>query len=237
MIRLITRLAISGLVSSLPIQAAITTYSNNGSFSTASLALGAAATTLENFGSESPGLLPMDTPVSFNGFTASASNVGADDMGFYVASNNYAGAQYAPFTSSQYLGWGEESEFGGHNGGLAPDITLTFGPNVRAFGFDYLDSDSTDETRIFVNGIEIGLGGNGDAFTPTTNLSFRGVTYYGIVSDTDILTVEFKGTGPGGFVDAQGIDNIQIVTIVPEPSSTALLGLGAAGLLLRRRRS
>ncbi|BDS05697.1 hypothetical protein NT6N_07370 [Oceaniferula spumae] len=59
----------------------------------------------------------------------------------------------------------------------------------------------------------------------------------GVTSGDNIyIRIEKPGSGGNGRSAIYEIDNVLLVDNVPEPSSTALLGLGAIGFLLRRRR-
>ncbi|MBK1831930.1 PEP-CTERM sorting domain-containing protein [Verrucomicrobiaceae bacterium R5-34] len=52
--------------------------------------------------------------------------------------------------------------------------------------------------------------------------------------DEGYFQITFDG-GTGGINSASTIDNVALTTIVPEPSSAALLGLGGLALIMRRR--
>ena len=62
------------------------------------------------------------------------------------------------------------------------------------------------------------------------------VTFFTVSGGNDVtLTFDPEATGFDG-LDQLLLNGFQL-TFVPEPSSTALLGLGLSSLLLRRRRS
>jgi len=59
----------------------------------------------------------------------------------------------------------------------------------------------------------------------------------GTIAGTQYIFDGLDITGYHKFTTTNGVDNISIdVTVVPEPSSTALLGLGGLALILRRRK-
>ena len=75
--------------------------------------------------------------------------------------------------------------------------------------------------------------GTGFIENKTFSLSYDN-TVAGIVGDTIALRLTSNGTD-GDFATTHWVDNIS-VNAVPEPSSTALLGLGGLALILRRRK-
>lgn len=80
------------------------------------------------------------------------------------------------------------------------------------------------------------LGDTGDVtFTSTTSWDTYTVNY---TLDASAVGVKFVplmvGQGVGSSV---GFDNVGVIVPVPEPGSIAILGLGALGLITRRRRS
>ena len=118
--------------------------------------------------------------------------------------------------------------------------TIDFGP-TSAFQFDWGSIDDYNTLTIFTNfgsGVVIpgALGNfanpaNGDQLSPGTNGRFT------VFSDD---TAEyFTGIKLESSVNSFEIDNLAIAAGVPEPATWGLMivGLGAAGALLRRRRA
>ncbi len=75
-------------------------------------------------------------------------------------------------------------------------------------------------------------------YTPTEGTSFtiftNGVTGRGWTSGSFLYGTNL---GPGLVVDTSALATTGVVTVIPEPASVALIGLGATALLLLRRRS
>ena len=89
---------------------------------------------------------------------------------------------------------------------------------ITATGFDGTNSESLD--------IILSQGGSA-VFTATNRTGIADTT--GAVSDVDFSMGSNWGTSQ------YSVDNVS-VTVVPEPSSAALLGLGGLALILRRRK-
>lgn len=95
--------------------------------------------------------------------------------------------------------------------------------------FNLLDGDTTPDNPDHITGLLNGTG----TFTLTIDVSTLGIAGVSDVGDIDTFFFAFAGNETGG--GTTWIDNLVIT--VPEPSSTALLGLGAFAFALRRRRA
>ena len=95
--------------------------------------------------------------------------------------------------------------------------------------FNLLDGDTTPDATDSITGQLSGTG----TFTLTIDVSTLGIAGVSTVGDIDTFFLAFAGNETTG--GTTWVDNLVIT--VPEPSSTALLGLGLSSLLLRRLRS
>jgi hypothetical protein len=112
-----------------------------------------------------------------------------------------------------------------------PDtLTFAFDSPVSAFGVDLRD---TELGRV-VYLIEGATGGTAAARGGNNNLQF-----FGIIPEAPLDSISFEMRFQVGGSDGVIFDNVllaQPAVPVPEPSSLCLLGIGAAGLVLRGRR-
>jgi hypothetical protein len=101
--------------------------------------------------------------------------------------------------------------------------------DVGTGGFDLFNEDLGGS---FAGPVKLDIARVGDNYQFLANdvLKFTGTTYSSAVHDTFVNYLLTKG-GDGG-----GTATIDDFGIVPEPSTTALLGLGGLALILRRRR-
>ena len=95
--------------------------------------------------------------------------------------------------------------------------------------FNLLDGDTTPDNTDSITGQLSGTG----TFTLTIDVSTLGIAGVSTVGDIDTFFLAFAGNETTG--GTTWVDNLVIT--VPEPSSTALLGLGLSSILLRRKRS
>ncbi len=141
-----------------------------------------------------------------------------------IVNNVYNGDNYAPasgFTGQNFYGWGSSAG----NQGPTSTFTLT---GATAIGFDFFNTDTTDNYLISVNGID--RGGIG-YFTS----GFFGVIATGgdVISQLQIRTNSF-----GGYVSSAGVDNVRVAAhALPEPSALLLTAgalLAVAGVSRRK---
>lgn len=213
-------------VSSAGANAALVTYTDETTFDAAVGSLSA----IENFDSATAGLIAQ-SGATFGGLTVSWENGSGSNMSVFVTDNDYSSFDSevpAPFSTSQHLGWAEDSEYLNGSGTLGPTITLTFAQAQSAVGFFIYDTDGTDEYLLDVDGVNVAF--------PLAS-SFSGSTFFGVQDTTSTFTtLTLTSTSPGGFVETFGIDNISY-SEVSEPSTLALLALGLFGAGYRLRKT
>ncbi|MFK7910125.1 MAG: PEP-CTERM sorting domain-containing protein [Akkermansiaceae bacterium] len=107
---------------------------------------------------------------------------------------------------------------------------LLSSPNPGDFDLNVQDADSASFGQ-FVGNFAQGTG-NASSFNPNV------ITFEVVSNGTDDIILQMvqgtptAGGGTGGWFGYNGME----IDVVPEPSSTALLGLGGLALILRRRR-
>ncbi len=154
---------------------------------------------LEDFSSFTPGAFPESLANDLGDFSVSwEDGAGSNGMAAYIAPNPFSAAEHAPFTTSQYLGWSEVSPYSSGSGTIGPTVTLIFDTAITAVGFDFLDSDFSDEYALSIDGTVVPGLFSGD-----------GVGFFGVTSETAFTTLTFTSTVQGGVVEAFGVDNLR----------------------------
>lgn len=227
-------LAVSACAFSSQKSAAVTTsYTNLGSWQSAAPSTpGYGSTTTETFTSTSPTYFASSSttaanvafgPVAFNGFNVSGTSNG-DTVG--VANVNISSGVDSPnpMSGQNYLGWGQGNL---NNGGIAPTVTITFTDPTFGFGFDWFNTDFSDNYLLTLS--------TGNTYSSPSLFGFQSSGFFGITSDTPITSFTLQTLSSGGFVSTAGIDNVRTVQAIPEPASAILIGIGGLFLLRHRR--
>jgi fibronectin-binding autotransporter adhesin len=119
------------------------------------------------------------------------------------------------------------------------DVTNTFDLSGITTGFNIDITSLTNPGNIA--GLADGFNYTGktylDPFESFTILSFGSLTGTFDASEFNLLTGNFANSKVDWNIDIVGNDLVLNAVFVPEPSSTALLGLGGLALMLRRKRS
>lgn len=201
------------LGSPAPVQALVTTYSNSAAFNSA-LVSGFTA----NFNS-----LPFPDQV-----VLSPTNFAGNGLAFsaITTSNQLDSSLYSigPSSSDRWLSLFWPDDF----------IVLTnFSANVRAVGGNFFGTDQSGASlasSISLTATFIG------APTFTTNIQAAGPSnFFGLTFDSQVSSLRI-----GGNPSYATLDNVTVGTVVPEPTTVALLVLAAVTLsffALRRNRS
>ncbi len=180
-----------------PAHATLNAYTDLASFQAA-----AGATSSENFDAETPRNLATPSSPTFNG-TFSKFSVSGNAQGDYysiapgTARGNINGTNFlycsetAPGTTN-YDG----------NGFTGPDYQFNFTAQITAIGFNWTDTDPSDNYKVTINGR--------DFTSPPFVSGGTGSGFFGVVATggETFTLVSFLQNAAGGRVDPFGIDNV-----------------------------
>jgi hypothetical protein len=196
------------------------------------------------------GVSAAGTGTYFNGITADSTLPGGgDDDNITVSASGLIDetgivATTIAFSISPVGGDNESSQTFGppslYNDYIFNNGAGNNSPSGSPFTISGLGDSPTADVYFYLNSFNY-LEGNPPGQISITGVVGNGVdgTYNGL-SATAFLGVPVSGGSITGFFGSNGAQSVlgglTVVTNIPEPSSLALLGLGVAGILLRRRR-
>ena len=175
----------------------------------------------------STGLTAPATTVTFSEITLSGGTVVTDQFSGY-------GVEFGALSPNDGLYYTSAGSSGAGLQNYFPDtynpFVISFDTTVSEAAFEMVTNGTTDTFTALLGG----------AIVETASITTGGWRFYGF---TGIMFDEIR-VGIGGEIGTGNsrhmrMDNLQIgaaAAAVPEPSSTALLGLGGLALMLRRRR-
>lgn len=209
----------------------------------AGLTLSAQAAVYVNFnGAQAGGGVATGDPFGVpTALWANTGNVATDATGISVGGANLTWASTGTWGDNVAASSGDESIYGGYlddNNAQRPEFTLSGltaalgGSAYTIIVYSFSDDPNNGLGNLILNG------GTPTAITSSTSTgnltgNYGITTFTGVTGDS--FTVEGNVTAGSAGRPRATIAGFQVVA-VPEPSSTALLGLGGLALILRRRK-
>ena len=145
-------------------------------------------------------------------------NYGANSLGDVIVTGSMVAISAANINFNETNGVGSTLTFSFDSAGIG---SFTTAGAFSASGSSLLEINAAGYTPVVGNTFTLIDAAGGYTAFDTNNITVNG---FGTEGADYTLTQDLAGSGD------------LVLTVVPEPSSTALLGLGSLGLLLRRRR-
>jgi len=198
----------------------------------ASFQAAAGATVLEDFTSAAAfNTTGAFGPTAYTGFSLTGNGNG-NNIGVHSAA--LGGALQPPlpasFLGQQFFGWASAS--GGP--GTIGTLTFTFQNPIKAFGFDWFNTDTNDRYRVTVLGVDY----SDPPFSTIPGAGVAATGFFGIVSDTPFTTATITNVIFSGNITDEGFDNVRTsAAAIPEPVTVLLVSTGALMAIRRKRTS
>ncbi len=178
---------------------------------------------------------------SVPGWTVSGGDVEIFGINDFVGSGNFVRTGITPSSSVTEGLQTLDLSYGALNATITQTVNTTAGTNYK-LSFDLGTVKGVSgrtgiaNFALFVNGNVAGIYNVSTESTTSIYYESKSHTFTGTGSDTIAFSSIGAFNNPGGVKqDFHFIDNVSL-TVVPEPSSTALLSLGGLALILRRRK-
>jgi hypothetical protein len=141
------------------------------------------------------------------------------------------GSAYCPgFFGTRSIGFGSAGQTVYF---ASPDsITFVFGSAITAFGIDIWDlgtAGTTDFSATLSNG-------SSQTLFSSYSGSFGNGLFVGVTATTPFTSITFTGTADGDGIDFDRMQIASAPSAVPEPATSAIVGLGLGAIALVRRR-
>ncbi len=221
---LCTVIALAEVLFSEHALAALTSYSNRGSFENVVSNQIVDEYSSATYGFTSGGIVSLDNAAMSAAFGQTSYQSTAYSPGI-----NLVGSVYTGNTGGAYCA--------GCNGSFLLNFTNTSISNTNGVFGVGLDVEYTEGIPPYYAFATFGDGSTEDFALPIVS-AMQQATFWGLTNDAGIVSIHFgEINGTSTRRDALVIDNLTIASAVPEPGTYTLMLAGLIGIVVRQRRS